>query len=115
MNLDQLLDKLNTEPSTIDFNDVMQVIDTNYNYTPANFINGDVNNLAGTNEGSCKIFSFAQLHKLNESQTLACFGDYYRTDVLLNIDGSDHGNIRNFITTGWNGIHFDSIALEIKS
>ncbi|GHB59834.1 type III effector [Psychrosphaera saromensis] len=111
MNLDQLLDKLNTEPSTVDFSDVMQVIDTNYNYTPANFKNGDVTNLAGTNEGSCKIFSFAQLHTLNESQTLACFGDYYRSDVLLNPDGSDHGNIRNFIKTGWQGIQFDSQAL----
>ena len=68
-------------------------------------------NEAGTNEGSCKIFYFAQLNNLNVQQTLACFGRYYSEDVLSNPTGNDHGNIRNFMKTGWQGIEFKSVAL----
>ena len=69
-------------------------------------------NEAGTNEGSCKIFAFAQLHHLSEQATLACFGQYYREDVLQNPQGNDHGNIRNFIKQGWQGITFESDVLS---
>ena len=57
----------------------------------------------GENSGSCKIFAFAQLHHLDEASTLACFGAYYRDDVLKHPQGSDHQNIRQFINTGWQG------------
>jgi hypothetical protein len=30
---------------------------------------------------------------------------------LANPAGTDHGNIRNFILTGWSGVKFDSLAL----
>jgi len=109
---------LNNTPEKIEFDQVMQVIEENYNYTPTRFTNGEgcdqVTNEAGSNEGSCKIFSFAQLNNLNEKQTLACFGHYYREDVLAHPDNTDHANIRNFIKSGWAGIHFKGIALTEK-
>jgi len=42
---------------------------------------------------------------------LACFGRYYFEDVLQNPQGNDHGNIRNFIKTTWQGVEFHSVAL----
>ncbi|PHR85609.1 MAG: type III effector [Colwellia sp.] len=98
------------EPS-IEFEQVMQVIADNYQYQPACFTNGELVNEIGTNEGSCKIFYFALLNKLSPQQTLACFGRYYREDVLANPSGNDHGNIRNFMRTGWQGIEFKAVAL----
>ncbi len=109
--LTQLLSQLNSNADEVSFEQVMQVISDNYRYNPASFDNGELLNEAGTNEGSCKIFAFAKLNELSEQQTLACFGRYYREDVLLNPQGSDHGNIRNFIKTGWQGINFHTVAL----
>jgi hypothetical protein len=111
LSLTQLLSQLSESADEITFEQVMQVINDNYSYTPTAFKNGDVNNASGTNEGSCKIFTFAKLNNLNEAQTLACFGRFYRQDVLENPAGDDHGNIRNFIKTGWQGIEFDKVAL----
>jgi hypothetical protein len=111
LSLTQLLSQLSESADEITFEQVMQVINDNYNYTPTAFKNGDVDNASGTNEGSCKIFTFAKLNNLNEAQTLACFGRFYRQDVLENPAGDDHGNIRNFIKTGWQGIDFDKVAL----
>ena len=114
MSLQQLLNTLETNPESVEFDRVMTTINDCYDYSPTRFSNGDVVNEAGQNEGSCKIFAFAQLNQLNESQTLACFGQYYRDDVLANPDGTDHGNIRNFMKTGWSGIQFDQAALQQK-
>jgi hypothetical protein len=103
----------------IRFQDVIRAIDDNYDYTPTRFINGvgddRLVNEAGTNEGSCKIFSFGRLHKLSRQQTLNCFGDYYRIDVLQEPNGTDHANIRNFIRHGWDGIVFDGDALKTST
>jgi len=33
---------------------------------------------------------FAQLQQLSQAETLACFGKYYREDVLQNPEGDDH-------------------------
>jgi len=110
---------LKATPEKIEFDQVMQVIEKNYNYTPTRFTNGhgdmQVINESGSNEGSCKIFSFAQLNNLDEKETLACFGNYYREDVLAHPENTDHANIRNFIKSGWAGINFDGIALVKKS
>lgn len=114
MTLDQFLKQLKNEPNSIAFADTIAVIEANYNYTPTEFSNGDVINEAGSNAGSCKIFAFGQLNKLSEAETLACFGDYYRKDVLENPEGEDHGNIRNFMKTGWSGIAFKTEALAPK-
>jgi len=114
MTLTQLLEVISQEPQTVSFNDVISTINENYHYTPTTFSNGDVVNEFGTNEGSCKIFAFAQLNKLSTDQALACFGKYYRDDVLTNPEGSDHGNIRNFMVTGWEGVKFSGVALVKK-
>lgn len=111
MTLETLLDQLNTSPENVTFQQVMAVIDSTYNYTAQRFTNGELINNAGENAGSCKIFSFAKLNNLNEEQTLHCFGDYYRIDVLQHPNGDDHQNIRNFIKTGWAGVQYDALAL----
>ena len=109
--LSHLLSQLSLNSAEVSFEQVMQVVNDSYSYTPATFSNGDLLNDAGTNEGSCKIFYFAKLNNLTEQQTLACFGGYYHEDVLQNPQGSDHGNIRNFIKTAWQGVEFQSVAL----
>ncbi len=115
MTLESFLQKLKDSPDNIEFNDTMSIIDSLYVFTPTSFTNGDLVNDAGQNSGSCKIFSFARLHSLAPEQTLACFGSYYRDDVLKHPDNSDHQNIRNFIKTGWVGINFGSEPLKAKT
>ena len=114
MPLDKLIQLLESTPSNVEFDQVIDTITAHYTYTATRFTNGDVVNEAGTNEGSCKIFAFAKLHSLNKEQTLHCFGKYYREDVLQHPEASDHGNIRNFITAGWPGIKFETDALKIN-
>jgi hypothetical protein len=114
MDLNTFLQRLNSAPESIAFNDTVALIESLYDFTPTSFGNGDLLNEAGKNSGSCKIFSFAQMHKLTPQQTLHCFGDYYRKDVLGNPLGTDHQNIRNFMHSGWAGIRFDGNALTPK-
>ncbi|WNJ97898.1 HopJ type III effector protein [Vibrio ruber] len=115
MILNELLNLIRTSPEQVDFAGVMGVIDEYYDFTPTRFSNGDVVNAAQENQGSCKIFSFAQLHQLSAAETLACFGDFYRQDVLQHPENQDHQNIRNFIRTGWEGVRFEGKALAAKS
>ena len=114
MELHTFMDKLASLPEKIEFTDTMAVVDANYQFTETAFTNGGVSNQKGENSGSCKLFAFAQKQGLSEQQALACFGSYYRDDVLLNPKGIDHQNIRHFIKTGWQGIHFDGNALQVK-
>jgi hypothetical protein len=109
------LHTLKTAPNTITFQDTIALIDAHYDFTPTAFRNGELQNEAGQNNGSCKLFSFAKLHKLTQLQTLYCFGAYYREDVLQQPHGTDHQNIRNFIKHGWEGITFQGEALQSKS
>lgn len=115
MNIDVFLKKLNQTPELIAFDETMAAIGASYEFTPASFTNGEVKNEAGQNSGSCKLFAFALLNHLTEQQTLACFGTYYRDNVLKNPEGEDHQNIRNFMKTGWSGVKFDSMPLKNKS
>ena len=115
MKLENFLQRLNDAPDNIAFADTIAVIDALYAFTPTAFANGASRNEAGQNNGSCKLFSFARLHQLTPQQTLACFGDYYRKDVLGNPQGTDHQNIRNFMKSGWEAIKFEGKALEPKS
>ena len=110
-----LLNRISLEPENVEFDEVMAVIEACYDYTPAAFKNGDVLNQAGENEGSCKVFAFAQMNALSEMETLFLFGQYYRKDVLGNPEGNDHANIRNFLLDGWLGVHFNSEPLVVKS
>ena len=115
MSLDSFLNKLKAEPELITFDDVITVIEKNYDYTPSSFTNGSVSNEAGQNEGSCKILAFAYINNLTITETLNCFGKYYRDDVLGNPAGDDHQNIRQFILDGFEGIKFDTLPLQFKS
>ena len=115
MSTAQFLEKLRNNPAEIDFEDTMAVIEENYTFTPTAFKNGNVENAENENNGSCKIFAFAQLVSLSADETLACFGRYYRDDVLKNPEGTDHGNIRNFMQYGWIGIEFKGDALVPKA
>lgn len=114
--LETFIEQIKSRPETIGFNDVIAIVDKYYHYTPTRFVNGtDNDNVisdAGENEGSCKIFSFAQKHHLDQAQTLNCFGQYYRDDVLNSPAGSDHANIRTFMRYGWDHISFDKPALD---
>ncbi len=114
MTINNFLQKLTDTPESIEFTDTMAVIEANYAFTETAFDNGELHNDAGENSGSCKLFAFALLQNLSEQQTLACFGGYYRDDVLQHPEGSDHQNIRNFIQHGWSGIAFSSTALKEK-
>lgn len=112
MTLQAFLQKLHQQPDTIEFADTIAAIEATYAYTPTAFRNGEVHNAAGQNAGSCKIFSFARLQGFSQAQTLACFGRYYREDVLLHPDADDHQNIRNFMRSGWAGVAFEGEALK---
>jgi hypothetical protein len=109
-----ILEQLEQSPETIEFNDVIAYIDSNYDFTPTEFRNGNTVNEAGQNNGSCKVFSFAKVNNLSKENTLSLFGAFYREDVLKNPEGTDHQNIRNFIEFGWDGIAFEGEALKKK-
>ena len=117
MTIAELLQHIRNAPHALAFPDVIAAINAHYDYTPTQFSNGVGDdrfvNAAGSNEGSCRIFAFAQLQHLNEAETLACFGQFYR-DVLATPDATDHANIRTFMRHGWSGIYFEGIALRTK-
>ncbi len=112
------IERIRQQPEAVAFKDVIAFIDSHYDYQPSCFTNGvgagQLVNEAGKNEGSCKIFAFAQLNGLDVAETLACFGDYYRVDVLNHPQGSDHSNIRLFMRYGWQGVTFERLPLTVK-
>ena len=116
MSLTSFIEKIRNN-AVVSFDETIAVITENYHYQPTEFSNGlndqALVNQAGTNEGSCKIFAFAQINQLDQQQTLSLFGDYYR-DVLNEPQGTGHQNIRNFMQYGWDGIHFKGVALTAK-
>ncbi|ELV8681224.1 HopJ type III effector protein [Vibrio fluvialis] len=114
MELSALLTQLTEQPENVVFAEVIATIDAHYDFTPTAFDNGETRNEANQNNGSCKIFSFAQLNQLCPEATLACFGDFYRQDVLQHPENDDHQNIRNFIRFGWDGVKFEGVALTAK-
>jgi hypothetical protein len=93
------------------FADTLAFIAEHYQYQPSAFRNGEVDNAAGQNEGSCKTLSLALLEQLTAEQALLCFGEHYR-DVLATPEGSDHGNIRALMRHGLAGVHFERLALQ---
>ena len=95
------------------FPETIALIDEKYTFTPKAFKNGNQLYNAGENNGSCKIFAFAQLQQFTKEETLSLFGDFYQ-DVLNSPDATDHQNIRNFMIFGWDGIHFENEALQAK-
>nr|WP_243430719.1 HopJ type III effector protein [Pseudomonas sp. 51_B] len=93
------------------FADTLAFIASNYSYQPQAFNNGDVENAAGQNEGSCKTLGLALLEGLSDEQALLAFGEHYR-DVLATPEGSDHGNIRALIKHGLAGVKFAAQPLK---
>ena len=114
MSISNFLEKLSLNPETVEFSNTMDIVERFYDFTETSFTNGDTSNDAGQNNGSCKLFAFAKIHQLNQQDTLQCFGNFYREDVLKNPDGNDHQNIRNFIKHGWDGVSFSAEALSPK-
>jgi hypothetical protein len=107
-----IFDLIKNKPNDIQFGEVISYIDEHYKFSPTSFINGDLENAEGQNNGSCKLFQFAIVNELTKEETLACFGDYYRKDVLENPEGTDHQNIRNFMKYGFEGLKFEHITLK---
>jgi hypothetical protein len=96
--------------NTLAFNNVIEFIETYYQHQPTAFKNGDAYNEATQNQGSAKVFAFAQINNLSAADTLYLFAEHYQS-VLANPTASDHQNIRQFMAHGWPGIVFEGEAL----
>lgn len=94
-----------------DFGDTLALIDRYFEYQPTAFRNGPLYNGAGENAGSCRVFSLAQYCNLSEADALKLFAEHYH-QVLDDPAGDSHGNIRQFMGTGWSGIRFEGQALR---
>lgn len=99
--------------NTISFAAVIEFIETYYTHQPTAFKNGDAYNEATQNQGSAKVFAFAQINNLSKEDTLQLFAEHYQS-VLNTPEGTDHQNIRQFIAHGWPGIVFEGQALLAK-
>lgn len=109
--LSVLLEKL--KENSLQFKQVIEFIETNYQHHPTAFKNGELHNDATQNQGSAKVFAFGQLTGLDEADTLFLFAEHYQS-VLNNPKGTDHQNIRQFMAHGWPGIVFEGQALLAK-
>ena len=98
---------------SLSFIEVIEFIETYYQHQPTAFKNGDAYNEATQNQGSAKVFAFAQLNELSKEDTLFLFAEHYRA-VLANPDGIDHQNIRQFMANGWDGVVFEGKGLALK-
>ncbi|MZI93728.1 type III effector [Vibrio sp. CAIM 722] len=114
MDIKTLLEQITISADKIQFKEVIASIESAYEFTPVAFTNGNVENAEGQNQGSCKIFAFAKLHGLTPEQTIACFGEIYRDEVLAQPTADNHQNIRQFIANGWEGVTFAGEALSPK-
>jgi HopJ type III effector protein len=109
--LTTLLKKLKDD--SLSFKEVIEFIETYYHHQPTAFTNGELHNEATQNQGSAKVFSFAQLNELSQTDTLYLFAEHYQA-VVKNPDATDHQNIRQFMIHGWPGIVFEGMALRAK-
>ncbi|PTQ98130.1 HopJ type III effector protein [Mucilaginibacter yixingensis] len=111
-------DQLNTllsslKQGSVAFKDVIAFIETYYQHQPTAFKNGETYNEATQNQGSAKVFSFAQLNNLSKEDTLYLFAEHYQA-VLDTPEAIDHQNIRQFMAHGWPGVVFEGQALTAK-
>lgn len=97
-----------------DFDDTLALIERHFEYQPTGFENGPLRNKAGENAGSCKVFALGRYCSLPEADTLRLFGQHY-DQVMDDPAGDSHGNIRQFISTGWSGIRFENEPLRPRS
>ncbi|MDB5127511.1 HopJ type III effector protein [Mucilaginibacter sp.] len=96
--------------NTLAFNNVIEFIETYNQHQPTAFKNGDAYNEATQNQGSAKVFAFAQINNLSAADTLYLFAEHYQS-VLATPTATDHQNIRQFMAHGWPGIVFEGEAL----
>ncbi|RYZ97984.1 MAG: HopJ type III effector protein [Sphingobacteriaceae bacterium] len=99
--------------NSISFCEVIKFIETYYQHQPTAFKNGDTYNEASQNQGSAKVFAFAQINNFSQQDTLYLFAEHYRA-VLDKPEAADHQNIRQFIANGWPGIVFEGEVLTVK-
>jgi len=109
--IQDLLNKINA--NEILFADVISFIETNFVCSPSSFSNGKQLNAENENQGSAKVFSFAQLNNLSKEETLKLFVEHYQS-VLETPEESNHQNIRQFMIHGWDGIKFENQVLKLK-
>ena len=102
-----------SKANALAFADVLKLIDTYYQHQPTAFKNGDAYNEATQNQGSARVFAFAQINNLSAADTLYLFAEHYYA-VLAAPDGTDHQNIRQFMAHSWAGIVFEGVALLAK-
>ncbi|TWC21966.1 MULTISPECIES: HopJ type III effector protein [unclassified Pseudomonas] len=93
------------------FAETLAFIKDGYDYQPQPFTNGNVENAAGQNEGSCKTLGLALLEGLSDEEALLAFGEHYRS-VLATPEGTDHGNIRALMVHGLAGVKFAAQPLQ---
>jgi hypothetical protein len=103
----------NLKENTVPFSKVIEFIETFYQHEPTAFKHGDAYNEASQNQGSAKVFAFAQINNLSAEDTLYLFAEHYQS-VLNTPDGTDHQNIRQFMAHGWAGVAFEGQALLLK-
>ncbi|MGW6874708.1 HopJ type III effector protein [Streptomyces xanthophaeus] len=96
-----------------EFADTLAFVTAHYEYQPQAFRNGELENAAGENEGSCKTLGLALLEGLSDQEALLAFGEHYRK-VLATPDDTDHGNIRNLVAHGLEGVSFAGQPLSRK-
>ncbi|MFD7098324.1 HopJ type III effector protein [Streptomyces xanthophaeus] len=96
-----------------EFADTLAFVTAHYEYQPQAFRNGELENAAGENEGSCKTLGLALLEGLSDQEALLAFGEHYRK-VLATPDDTDHGNIRNLVAHGLEGVRFAGQPLSRK-
>lgn len=96
------------------FSETLAFVAVHYDYQPSAFRNGDVENAAGQNEGSCKTLGLALLEGLSTEEALRAFGEHYRS-VLASPEGSDHANIRALQRSGLAGVRFAALPLQRKA
>ena len=64
------------------FEEVIEIIDTHYEYGLIEFKNGDIVNKQGENEGSAKVLSYAALSDMDKATTLKVRTQAFRRDAL---------------------------------
>ncbi|MDR1027138.1 MAG: HopJ type III effector protein [Rickettsiales bacterium] len=100
-----------------DFQQVLSVIDKNYDYTPTQFAVtdgwGDTNGL-DQNQGAGRVLAFAKERRLDEEAALQLFAEHYQ-NVVDNPNGDNHKNIRLLAAHGLNQVHFANRPLRKKA
>lgn len=96
-----------------DFSDTLALVEQHFEYQPTGFHNGPLFNAPGENAGSCQVFALGQYCNLSEADTLQLFAQHYQ-QVLNDPTGNSHGNIRQFISTGWSGVRFEGTPLRAR-